>query len=79
MHLGDERHYGFQRLAVEDICRRDSRLSNDSHTAMRLFMWHPDQKGVASCLVQTPWLNIRGSGPDFLLRPISLAGCKDKV
>ena len=52
MHLGDERHYVLECPAVEGIRRRFSMLSVDSHRAMRLFMWHPDQKGVAACLLQ---------------------------
>ena len=52
MHLGDERHHVFECPAVEDIRRRYSMLFVDSHRAMRLFMWHPDQKGVAACLLQ---------------------------
>ena len=27
-------------------------FSDDSHGAMRLFIWHPHQKGVTSCLLQ---------------------------
>ena len=27
-------------------------IFDDSHGAMRLFMWHPCQKDVASCLLQ---------------------------
>ena len=52
LHLGDERHYLFDYPPVEDICRRHSRLFDDSRRTMRLFMWHPDQKGTASCLLQ---------------------------
>ena len=39
-------------LAVKDICRRHSRLFDDSHRTMRLLMWHFRQEGVASCLFQ---------------------------
>ena len=28
------------------------RIFDDSHGATRLFIWHPHQKGVASCLLQ---------------------------
>ncbi len=49
MHLGGERHYIFECPDVHDICGRHSRLFDNSHEAMRLFMWQPDQNGVASC------------------------------
>ena len=52
MHVGDERHYVFDCPSFDDIRMQHSRLFDDSHGAMRLFMWHPHQKGVASCLLQ---------------------------
>ena len=34
------------------VCPCRSSLFDDSHGLMCLFMWHPHQKGVASCLLQ---------------------------
>ena len=66
MHIGDERHYVFDCPSL-DIRIRHSRLSDDSHGAMRLFMWHPHQKGVASCLLQVldSWIDelLTGTNP----------------
>ena len=52
MHVGDERHYVFECPAFHDIRLGFRHLFDDSHGAMRLFMWHPCQKDVASCLLQ---------------------------
>ena len=52
MHVGDERHYVFECPAFDDIRRGFQHLFDDSHGAMRLLMWHPCQKDVASCLLQ---------------------------
>ena len=52
MHVGDERHYVFECPAFDDIRRGFQQLFGDSHGAMRLLMWHPCQKDVASCLLQ---------------------------
>ena len=38
--------------SFDDIRTRHSSLFDDSHGAMRLFMWHPHRQGVASCLLQ---------------------------
>ena len=51
MHLGDER-YHVECPAFDDIRRGFQNLVDDSHGAMRLLMWHPFQKDVASCLLQ---------------------------
>ena len=42
----------FECPAFDDIRRAFQHLSYDSHGAMRLLMWHPCQKDVASCLPQ---------------------------
>ena len=47
-----ERHYVFDCPSFDDIRMLHSRPFDDSHGAMRLFMWHSHQKGVASCLLQ---------------------------
>lgn len=55
MHVpvGNEGHYDFHCPAFDDIrMRHCDGLFDDSHGATRLFMWHPQQKGVASCLLQ---------------------------
>ena len=52
MHLGDERHYVFECPASHDIRLGFQHLFDDSHGAMRLFMWHLCLKDVASCLLQ---------------------------
>ena len=39
-------------LLFDDICRGFQHLFDDNHGAMRLPMWHPCQKDVASCLLQ---------------------------
>ena len=41
MHVGDERHYLFDCPSFDDTRNCHSRLFDDSHGAMRLFMWHP--------------------------------------
>ena len=52
MHVGDERHYVFECPAFGDIRLGFQHLFDDSHGAMRLFVWHPYQKDDASCLLQ---------------------------
>ena len=52
MHVGDESHCVFECPAFADIRRGFQSIFDDSHGAMRLFMWHPCQKDVASCLLQ---------------------------
>ena len=52
MHVGDQRHYGLHCPLLGDIRNPHSRLFDDSHEAMRLFVWHRNQKSVASCLLQ---------------------------
>ena len=52
MRVGDERHYVFECPAFDDIRRGFQHLFDDSHGAMRLLVWHPCQKDVASCLWQ---------------------------
>ena len=52
MHVGDERHHVFECPAFDDIRRGFQHLFDDSRGAMRLLMWHPCQKDVASCLLQ---------------------------
>ena len=52
MHVGDERHYVFECPALGDIRLGFQHLFEDSHGDMRLFVWHPYQKDVASCLLQ---------------------------
>ena len=51
VHVGDERHSVSDCPSFDDIRIRHSRLFDDSYGAMRLFMWHPHQKGVASCFL----------------------------
>ena len=54
-HAFDERHYVFERPAVvvaEDISRHHYSFFDESRRTMRLFMLHPNQKGVAPCLLQ---------------------------
>ena len=53
LRRGSSSSYVFECPAVEDIRRRHSRLFDDSRSGMRMFMWHSNQKGVASCLLQT--------------------------
>lgn len=48
--------------ADETIRSHHSRLFDDGPGILRLFIWHSNQTGVASCL-----------------RPVSLAGCKDRL
>ena len=36
-------------FSFDDIGPRHSELFDDSHVAMRLFMWHPHQEGGGSC------------------------------
>ena len=50
--MGDKRHYVFECHAFDDIRRGFQHHFDDSHGAMRLLMWHPRQKDVASCLLQ---------------------------
>ena len=54
MHVGDGRHYQYaiECLASDDICRGFQHLFDDNHVAMRLLMWHPRQRDVASGLLQ---------------------------
>ena len=52
IYVGDERHDVFDCPSF-DIRIGHSGLSDDSHGVMRLVMWHPHQKGVASCLSYT--------------------------
>ena len=52
IHVGDERHDVFECPAFDDIRHGFQHLFDDSHGAMRLLMWHPCQKDVASCLLQ---------------------------
>ena len=52
MHVGDERHYDLGCPAFEKIRRGLQHLFDDRCGAMRLVMWHPCQKNVASCLLQ---------------------------
>ena len=52
MHVGDERHYVFERPAFDDIHRGFQHFFDGSHGAMRLLVWHPCQKDLASCLLQ---------------------------
>ena len=42
----------FECPAFDDIRRSFQQFFDDSHGAMRLLMWHPCQKDVASCLLQ---------------------------
>ena len=51
-HVGDERHLVFECPAFQHVRRRHAGLYTDARSTMRLFMWHRDQKGVASCLLQ---------------------------
>lgn len=52
MHLGVEEHIFVVCPALEDICSRYSRLFGDSHKLMRLTVWDPNEKIIASCLLQ---------------------------
>ena len=51
-HVGDERHLVFECPAFAHIRRQHAQIYRNSQSTMRLFMWHPDQKGVASCLLR---------------------------
>ncbi len=51
-HVGDEGHLVFECPALEHVRRRHGRIYTDSRSTMRVFMWHRDQKAVASCLLQ---------------------------
>ena len=51
-HVGDERHLIHECPALEHVRRRHGRIYTGSRSAMRVFMWHKDQKAVASCLLQ---------------------------
>ena len=47
MHVGNQRHWQFWLPLFDE----GPSFSYDSPEAMRLFMWHLYQKGVASCLL----------------------------
>ena len=53
MHVGDERHCALDCRLFDDIRVRHSRLFDNSHGAMCLFMWHPHpQELVRLCMLQ---------------------------
>ena len=52
MHVDDERHDDSECPAFDDIRHGFQQRFDDSHGAMRLLMWHPCQKDVASQLLQ---------------------------
>lgn len=49
---GDERHLVFECPAFEHIRRQYAHVFQDARSTMRLFVWHEDQKAVASCLLR---------------------------
>ena len=51
-HVGDERHLVFECPALQHIRQHYADIYSDAHSTMRLFMWHKDQKAVASCLLR---------------------------
>ena len=51
-HVGDERHLVFECPALQPVRRMHADLYAHARSTMRLFMWHRDQKRVASCLLQ---------------------------
>ena len=51
-HVGDERHLVFECPALQPVRRMHADLYTHARSTMRLFMWHRDQKRVASCLLQ---------------------------
>ena len=51
-HVGDERHLVFECPAFRHIRRQYAQIYADAHAAMKLFVWHEDQKVVASCLLR---------------------------
>ena len=51
--VGVGRHLIFECPALEHVQRRHGRDScRSTRPTMRIFMWHKDQKAVASCLLQ---------------------------
>ena len=50
-HVGDERHLVFECPALQHIRQHYADIYSDARSRMRLFMWHKDQKAVASCLL----------------------------
>ena len=51
-HVGDERHLVFECPALQHIPLQYTDIFSDAHSTMRLFMWHTDQKAMASCLLR---------------------------
>ena len=51
-HVGDERHLVFECPALQHIRQHYAGIYSDAHSTMRLFMWHKDQKAMASCLLR---------------------------
>ena len=51
-HVGDERHLVFECPALQHIRQHYADIYSDAHSTMRLFMWHKDQKAMASCLLR---------------------------
>ena len=51
-HVGDERRLVFECPALQHIRQHYADIYSDAHSTMRLFMWHKDQKAVASCLLR---------------------------
>ena len=50
--VGDERHLVFECPALQHIRQHYADIYSDARSTMRLFMWHKDQKAVASCLLR---------------------------
>ena len=51
-HVGDERHLVFECPALQHIRQHYAGIYSDARSTMRLFMWHKDQKAMASCLLR---------------------------
>ena len=59
-HKTSVQRFPGQKCSLHSLLRRISQIwlpvvykpTDDNHGAMRLFMWHPCQKDVASCLLQ---------------------------
>ncbi len=49
--LGDERHCIFECLRVDGHRMSCARLSHDAHGAMRISVWHKDQKAVSALIL----------------------------
>ena len=66
-----------QRLSHGLACTsKGAMLEGHRNWVVHLFTWHPNQKGMASCLLQALDRTEEHFRPKHLLHHISLAGCK---